>query len=113
MRSLREILDDHALWQASDYEDGQRADLSGVDLSRRDLRNVNLAEARLVFCDFTGSDVRGANFQGADLTFSSFRNALTDGADFTGARLKCVCWQAPDSLENLIWSLDRGLPIHK
>jgi ABC-type antimicrobial peptide transport system permease subunit/uncharacterized protein YjbI with pentapeptide repeats len=81
-------------------------DLSGFDLSNRDLRNTNFSESNLAFVDFSGSDLKksvfyfsglvGANFSNTDLTDSlmglpddlGFGNPLAgvnlSGADMTG-----------------------------
>ncbi len=84
-----------------------RCNLFQADLSNLELKNKNLAGARLRQADFstaimnrtrfTGGDLRdvnaygavmtGASFAKADLTNSSFVGAYLQGANFSGARL--------------------------
>lgn len=58
------ILRKHKLWLA-DEKDGERADLSGANLSRADLSRANLSGANL-----RRADLSGANLSGADLDYS-------------------------------------------
>ena len=84
-----------------------RCNLFQADLSNLELKNKNLAGARLRQADFstavmnrtrfTGGDLRdvnaygavltGASFAKADLTNSSFVGAYLQGANFSGAKL--------------------------
>ena len=73
---LKEILRKHALWLNNDPE-GEKADLSGADLSGADLRGVYLYKA-----DLSGAGLRWADLWGADLS-----KADLTGADLTGADL--------------------------
>jgi len=71
--------------------DLERADLSGADLS-----DTNLSEANLKGADLSGANLRGADLSeadlykadltGADLTGADLSEASTDSADFTGAQ---------------------------
>lgn len=87
-----------------------RCNLFQADLSNLELKNKNLAGARLRQADlsaaimnrtrFTGGDLRdvnaygavltGASFARADLTNASFVGAYLQGANFSGARLSGV-----------------------
>ena len=51
METLQEILDSHAKWLKSEGSEGQRADLSGANLSDADLSSANLSDADLSDAD--------------------------------------------------------------
>ncbi len=70
----------------------QGADLSGFDLSSRnlryaDLRNANLTRTNLFMADLTGAFLRDANLSQADLTAANLVNADLTGANLTGAAM--------------------------
>ena len=122
-KELDSILNEHKMWLRNDPE-GERADLTGVnlyeaylrgadltgadlvraDLVRADLRGADLIGADLVRADLRGADLRGANLYGADL-----READLTGADLTGARnvpyLPMAC---PDEGEYTAYKKVRG-----
>jgi hypothetical protein len=62
MRSdqLAEVLRKHALWSA-DSPGGERANLSGADLSGANLYRANLYGANLYRADLSGANLYGAN----------------------------------------------------
>lgn len=70
-------------------------DLSGLDFSGKNLKNVDLEQANLSDINFQaadmaganlkGSNLRGANFKDAHLELANFYKADLSGADFTGA----------------------------
>ncbi len=72
-------------------------DLSGVDLSRTNLKGADLRyidfigttfqEANLSEVKFNGGILRDADFRGADLTETNFHHARMQGADIRGAKL--------------------------
>ena len=79
---LRQLLDLHRRWL--DVEDGgQRAYLSGADLSW-----ANLSGADLSWANLSGADLRGANLSGANLRGANLRGADLSGADLSGADLR-------------------------
>ena len=78
---LNEILRKHKLWLIND-PNGERANLSGADLSRADLSGANLSRA-----DLSGADLYGANLSGADLYGANLYGADLYGADLYGADL--------------------------
>ena len=101
---LEKIIESHARWIVG-KNDGERANLSGVDLRWADLRDADLSDA-----DLSNADLRGANLRGANL-----RNANLYGADLPktilqvgpiGSRkdytvynatddvVQCGCWNA-------------------
>jgi uncharacterized protein YjbI with pentapeptide repeats len=80
---FQEILEKHKLW-LDNKEGGERADLSGVDLSWANLHGVNLAGA-----DLYEANLHGVNLAGADLYEANLRYADLHGADLTRA---CLCW---------------------
>jgi Pentapeptide repeats (8 copies) len=77
---------------------GRGDDLSGCDLSDRnlaaedlsgaDLRDADLSGARLVDAELAGADLRRADLSGADLTGVSAPEANFEGADFTRTKLQ-------------------------
>ncbi len=72
---LSKILKEHKRWHDTDGEEGEFADLSGVDLSGADLRENNLSRA----------DLRGANLSDANLYANLSGNNLS-GADIGKAK---------------------------
>jgi len=82
-----EILDQHRLWVESAGKEGERGDLSGVNLSGRDLTGVNLQGAQLNKTILRGADLSMANLRGASLVESDLREANLLGAEFSGANL--------------------------
>ena len=61
---LQDILDKHKKW-LNEEEGGERADLSGADLSGADLSGADLRRA-----DLSGADLRRADLSGANLDYS-------------------------------------------
>ena len=106
-KELDSILNEHKMWLRNDPE-GERADLTGVnlygaylrgadltgadlvraDLVRADLRGADLIGADLVRADLRGADLRGANLYGADLREANLRGADLRGANLYGADLR-------------------------
>ena len=76
---LAEILEKHKKW-LNDEEGGERANLSGADLSRADLSGADLSYANL----------SGANLSGANLSSANLRDANLSGADLSDANLSCA-----------------------
>ena len=58
--TLREIIRLHKLWLRNDRE-GQRADLSGLNLRWADLRDADLSGADLRWADMRKADMRGSD----------------------------------------------------
>jgi hypothetical protein len=99
---LKEILDGHKKWLASE-NGGEKAylreanlrgaDLGGADLREANLRGADLGGADLKWADLGGADLgeanlREANLRGADLKWADLREANLRGADLGGADLK-------------------------
>ena len=100
-KELTAILPEHAKW-LQDSTVGQRANLSGVDLSYANLsganlRGVNLSDAdlrgaNLSYVDLRGADLRRADLSGVDLkgvnlSDADLRGAYLSDADLKGAKL--------------------------
>ena len=81
---LHEIIRKHNLWLQGE-DGGERANLSGADLSganlsRAILREADLSRAILRWADLRGADLRGAILRVADLRGANLRGAILSGA---------------------------------
>ena len=81
-KSFEEILADHHLWLESQGKDGKQANLSGWDLSGKNLVERDLREANLSGANLQGADLSRANLEKADLTAANLRNAKLLEANF-------------------------------
>ena len=81
MRGLLRVLNSHYLWLKGD-PDGERADLSHVDL-----QGVSLADCDLRNADLSGADLSGADMKGVDLTGATLAGAELHRVDLRGAKL--------------------------
>src|SRR5215472_2679271 len=84
---LAEILDQHKQWAESGGETGERADLTGVNLSKADLTGVNLQAAVLHRVNLAGADLSMANLRGASLVRANLQSANLLGTELRGANL--------------------------
>lgn len=66
---LSMVLNRHKKW-LNNEEGGEKADLSGADLSRANLIGADLSRANLSRANLRGADLSGANLCGADLDYS-------------------------------------------
>jgi hypothetical protein len=74
---IEEKLRKHALWLA-DENGGERANLSGADLSVADLSRADLSDADLSRADLSDADLRGADLSDANLNWANlYVRALT------------------------------------
>jgi len=67
-------------------------DLSGVNLSNKNLIDIWITKSDLSNSDFSGADLAGAglqnvNFQNANFTNANMTDTVLDGSDFSGAQL--------------------------
>lgn len=100
-KELSEILKRHKKW-LNGKENGERANLSGADLSRANLRGVDLSGANLSGAELLGAyllgadlsranlsrtDLRGVNLSGANLLGANFSGADLSGANLSGTNL--------------------------
>ena len=83
---LKEIIASHGKWMRCE-EGGERAYLSGADLSGADLRGAYLRGADLSGAYLSDADLRGAYLSGADLRGADLRGAYLRGADLSNAYL--------------------------
>ncbi|MCR9255882.1 MAG: pentapeptide repeat-containing protein [Alphaproteobacteria bacterium] len=82
----------HALWVASDGEDGERADFSendlkGLDLSTLDLRAAVFRKAQLDGTNLSSSELALATFEDAHLRGADLSFSLLHGRNFARADL--------------------------
>lgn len=87
MLELAAILDQHKIWVESGGEQGAKADLCGVDLSRADLTGANLQGAFLHKAKLRGADLSMANLRGASLVQADLRDTNLLGTELRGANL--------------------------
>jgi hypothetical protein len=78
---LMKILERHVAWLKGSTT-GERADLTGANLTEADLTGANLSRSNLTRSNLTRSNLTGADLSRSNLTLSN----LT-GADLTGANL--------------------------
>jgi len=74
---LKEIINDHQKWLAG--TGGNRADLSGANLSDADLKWADLRRADLRCANLSGADLGWAELRRADLRRADLRNADLSG----------------------------------
>jgi hypothetical protein len=67
--------------------EGQRPDLTNVNLAYADLRNVKLSRVDLSSTDLTGANLVGADLVGAGLSFAQAGGAILMGADLRDANM--------------------------
>lgn len=81
--NIKQIIEEHALWLATNGKEGSYADFTGASLIGVDFTDANLTNAR-----FTGANLAGANFTDANLTGADFAGANLIWAILEGANLK-------------------------
>ncbi|HAA11434.1 MAG TPA: hypothetical protein DCE41_06915 [Cytophagales bacterium] len=101
-RQLMKVLDRHEAW-LRDEPGGERANLSGYLLHRRDFTRRNLSHVQFLASDLSGSDftkatlcqasfyratLKKVHFQGADLTQADLAEVDARGSSFDFARLE-------------------------
>ena len=84
MRNIEDILQNHLCW-LNGYDDGQCADLNGMNLQGIYLSGANLESANL-----KGANLKGANLKGANLKGANLEEANLTGATLTKGCLKQV-----------------------
>ena len=87
---LKKILELHEKWLNGE-EGGERADLSGADLSGADLREADLSHADLIDADLRWADLSHADLRWAYLSHADLIHANLSGADLSGADLDYSC----------------------
>ncbi len=83
---LKRVLDAHAKWLRGE-KGGQRADLSGADLSWAHLAGYDLRRAVLIDADLRGAKLTGATLSEAKLTGATLSEAALTWTDLRGADL--------------------------
>lgn len=112
VNELRKTQQDFASVNSEDinfiiYEIGKSITFNKLDLSKRDLRNVDFRDCFLGdFANFSNSDLRGAQFQSSVLDFVNFAGANLEGLqlqdtkmfnpDFDGTCLNGVNFEGAD-----------------
>ena len=85
-KTLEKVLELHKKWLNGEDE-GERANLSGEDLSYSDLSGVNLSWANLEGTDLEGTNLEGTDLKGADLSHANLSGAILIGANLSYADL--------------------------
>jgi len=84
---LAKIIEKHQAW-LDDQENGERANLSGANLSDANLRGANLSDANLSGANLRGANLSDANLRGANLSGAYLRGAYLRGANLSDANLR-------------------------
>lgn len=84
---LNKIIKNHEEWLRTNGNEGERANLSGADLSGADLRYANLSEADLSGADLSKANLSEADLRYADLSGADLNKANLRRADLSGANL--------------------------
>ena len=82
---IKEVIALHEDWLNGKIG-GERADLSGANLSGADLGEANLGDANLRYADLEGANLRKADLRSADLRGASLRDADLGGVNLKGAK---------------------------
>ena len=86
LRHLLKVLSSHHEWLNGNGV-GQRADLTGLNLSNVSLSNMNLSHADMTEADLSGADLSKVRLVGANMVRTVLRNANLRGADLRNADL--------------------------
>lgn len=86
LRHLLKVLSSHHAWLNGNGA-GQRANLTGLNLSKVSLSNMNLSHADMTEADLSGADLRKVRLVGANMVRTVLRNANLRGADLRNADL--------------------------
>jgi uncharacterized protein YjbI with pentapeptide repeats len=92
LTDIASILEKHRLWLTGP-KTGERANLSGANLSHATLYGANLSRADLSGATLYGATLLGANLSGADLLGADLSRANLLGADLSGASLSYPIYQ--------------------
>ena len=84
---LNEILEKHKKW-LNNEPGGERANLSGSDLSCSNLSRCNLSRCNLSHCNLSACDLCGSNLRGCDLRGSDLRGCNLRGCNLRGSDLR-------------------------
>ncbi|EAF2631885.1 pentapeptide repeat-containing protein [Listeria monocytogenes] len=79
------VIEKHEKWLRDGH--GERANLSGADLSYADLSGADLNGANLNGANLNGADLSYANLNGADLSYANLRRANLSYANLRRANL--------------------------
>ena len=111
-KELKEILKEHRKWLNG--KGGERAILTGADLSYKDLRGVDLRHADLRYVDLintdlSGADLRGTYLYGPDLEYAYCRPWLVYAGNIDHKRFKTIYYFADyDNVRYGDWNNYRG-----
>ena len=83
---LKEILNKHEKWLKGE-SDGERAWLSGANLTNTDLSGVNLCQADLSYADLRDANLKDAKMSRANLYGAQLGNTVLRWANLSGATL--------------------------
>lgn len=86
LRNLLRVLAAHHAWLRGE-QGGERADLSGLDLTEVDLKGADLTDADLAGTDLSGADLRDSKLVRANLRQAFLRGADLRESNLTGADL--------------------------
>ena len=101
---LKSILDKHLKWLRSE-DGGERANLSGANLSGANLSGADLSGANLSGADLSWANLSGADLSGANLSGANLSRANLSGADLSGANLYRANLSGADHIDGAIANL--------
>ena len=83
--NISQIIEQHALWLATDGKEGSRANLTRANLCGVSLTHANLTRANLYGANLTRANLFGANLTHANLTHANLTHANLTHANLEGA----------------------------
>ena len=94
IEELKQIIEKHEEW-LNNKKDGERANLSCINLHGVDLRGVDLRLADLMSADLSEADLRFANLQGADLNDTNLQGTKLSHANLKGIEREWLVYAGP------------------
>ena len=84
---IKEVILKHGKWVKTNGKEGERADLSKMDLSGESLQKVNLSAADLSFSVLKGANLSKSEFLMTDFSFADLRGAVLARAVLRGVKM--------------------------
>ena len=112
-QTLTEILRLHKCWRIG-KDEGERANLSGTNLSNSDLSNSDLSDSDLSGTNLSNSNLSGTNLSNSDLSGTNLRGTNLSGTSLSGTNYNentaFFALQCPEDGAFIAWKkLQKGL----